>query len=50
MIIPPELLSDLYHLREEHRKGPIARQIPEAIKAYVLGKKERIAAANGKSR
>ncbi len=42
MVIPPELVSELYELRENHDKGPIAGQIREAIRQYVTRAKKEI--------
>jgi len=33
--LPPELVSRLYRLREEHRLGPIRRQVLTAVEHYV---------------
>ena len=43
--LPRELLKELYELREKHGKGPIARQVREAVKAYIVREKRKIATA-----
>lgn len=42
LTIPPDLVRELYELREVHSKDPIARQIREAIGQYIARAKEEI--------
>ena len=34
--LPRELMRELYELREKHGRGPIAKQVREAVKAYIV--------------
>jgi len=43
--LPRELMKELYELREKHGRGPIARQVREAVKAYIVREKRKIATA-----
>jgi hypothetical protein len=33
--LPPELVTRLYRLREEHQQGPIRRQVLKAVECYL---------------
>ena len=35
MKLPPEMVARLYRLREEHRRGPIRRQVLSAVEGYL---------------
>ena len=45
LVIPPDLVRELYELREDYKKGPIARQIREAIRQYIARTRQEISAS-----